>query len=111
STTTIAVLIKRIPALLGRGYTTSANSRSALRKYMAPSVNNATLMPQEAAIRPQSNEGSAEMLARNPSTIPVIGFRATSDRYRCGTKLVGYMIGVTNSHSCTANGTTYLTSR
>ena len=41
---------------------------------------------------------------RNPSTIPVIGFRAYIRRYFSGTMDAGYTMGEANIQSCTRNG-------
>src|SRR5439155_11195517 len=48
---------------------------------------------------------------RNPSTTPAIGFNPYSTRHDSGTRLLGYAIGVANSHICVRNGRTYWTSR
>src|SRR5713226_7743388 len=99
------------PLPCGKPYTRSATVPSILWKKNSPPISTTATPAADAS---SSGPGACPCPVsahRNPSITPAMGFRPYSQRHRSGTSELGYATGDANIQNCTANGTTYLTSR
>src|SRR6266851_8328590 len=92
-------------------HTRSATVDSMRLKKKRPPTKTRATMAEEASRSRLGAWPRPAMAQRNPSITPAIGFSPYSQRHRSGTSVLGYATGDANIQNCTANGTTYLTSR
>ena len=88
-------------------------SKSAFRisEINDPGTSNPTIITALAIMTRKSGLCCPSKAHRNPSITPAIGLRLYSSRHFSGTRLTGYVTGVTNIQICTRNGTAWATSR